>query len=97
MVDLSSLIWAEVIRGDGETSVTSDKLGFKVELGIYSKDSIELKFDFASPLSLSTGDRPDVMIVEFVEPDLFVSKDTGKTLNAESVRIEHTIPKQFPT
>lgn len=74
------MIRTEVIRGDEETSASPDKLGFRVQLSDYSMDSIELKFEFENPLSLSIGDVPDVMKVEFVEPDLFMSKGTGKSL-----------------
>lgn len=35
---------------------------------------MEFKFVFENPLSLSIGEKPDLMIVEFVEPDLFMSK-----------------------
>ena len=40
--------------------------------------------DFEDPLYVSTGDSPDSIVVSFLEPELFASKKTGKTLAPES-------------
>lgn len=96
-VNLESLIQMEVIRGDEETSAPEEKLGFITELSDYLDQSIELKLRFEFPLSLSIGESPDTLLVTFVEPDLFVSKETGKSLNAEFNTVERQIPKQFPS
>ena len=58
--------------------------------------TLSLKFKFENPLSLSIGDKPDILTIEFVEPELFTSKETGKTLPPKSV-ITYAIPKQFPS
>ena len=57
---------------------------------------IELKIVFENPLSISIGDLPDKLVMTFVEPELFISKETGKSLALDTV-IRHTIPKQFPS
>ena len=42
------------------------------------------------------GLDPDQLIIKFVQPDLFVSKETGKTIEVGTI-IKKNIPKQFPT
>ena len=56
---------------------------------------MELKAKFEKPLSVSIGSKPDIMVIRFVEPELFISKETGKTLLPD-FEIKKTIPKQFP-
>ena len=70
-------------------------LGFKVELASFTETILYLKFKFDNPLSISIGKKPDTLRLAFVEPDLFISKETGKTLAPGTV-ISNTIPKQFP-
>lgn len=55
-------------------------LNYKTTLADYTEKSFTLKFEFQNPLSVSIGDKPDVLLVDFVEPELFTSKVTGKTL-----------------
>ena len=50
---------------------------------------------FEDPLSISKSEIPDILIIEFVEPELFLSKETGKALSIDS-GIRKNIPKQFP-
>ena len=54
-----------------------------------------LKFDH--PLSVSIGELPDLIVVEIVEPDLFISKESGKSISSSSTKIEKSAPKQFPS
>ena len=72
------------------------KLGFEVSLIDFDSKMIFLKFKFENPLSISIGDKPDILVIEFVEPQLFVSKETGKSMAPETV-ITQPIPKQFPS
>ena len=62
----------------------------------YGQASIDLKIVFDNPLSVSFGAKSDVLTVEFVEPESFISKSTGKTL-ADNKVISQKIPKQFPS
>ena len=39
----------------------------------YSSDSIEMKLDFESPLSVSKGDKADKLKISFLMPELFMS------------------------
>ena len=71
------------------------KLGFDVYIRSIQDDNMMLDFIFDNPLSISIGKRPDIMNIKFVEPSLFISKETGKALPAETL-ISKTIPKQFP-
>ena len=61
----------------------------------FTESILELKFIFENPLSISIGKRPDTLVLTFVEPDLFISKETGQTLASGTV-ITKQIPKQFP-
>lgn len=94
-IDLASLISAQIVRGDEETSALQTKLGFQMELVDYSTEKmIQLKLKFENPLSISIGDQPDIFIIKFEEPDLFVSKKTGKRLGS-GIQITRPLPKQF--
>ena len=93
-VDLSSLIKTEIRRGDEDSSAPMDKLKYQVLLSDFDESSMNLRFLFDNPLSLSYGVEPDVLVIEFVEPDLFTSKETGKSLPAGTI-ITKPIPKQF--
>ena len=84
-------------RGSIDSSAPMSKLGFSVTLVSYESDKIHLKFKFENPLSVSIGREPDVLVIEFVEPQLFTSKETGKTLAADSTVIVANIPRQFPS
>ena len=62
----------------------------------YDPRSITFKVEFTSPLSVSTGDKPDKLQIKFVEPDLFVSAETGDAIDMGDERVEENIPRQFP-
>ena len=91
-VDLQSIIRSEVRRGDPDTSAPMSKLGFTVSLVDYDVDRLSLKYSFDNPLSVSIGEQPDKLMIEFVEPQLFTSKETGKTMPVDS-NINMSIPK----
>lgn len=92
--DLSSLLRVEVARGDDDTSARPSELGFDVKIEDYDERSVELKFEFENPLSVSIGDEPDTLVIEFVENELFTSRETGKSLAPHSI-VAQIIPKQF--
>ena len=96
-IDLSSLISTEIERGSEETSAPIEELGFRVEMMSLSDTDIEFKLEFENPLSVSIGEMPDKLKLKFLEPELFVSRETGQTLDPDSEEISHTIPKQFPS
>ena len=73
-----------------------EELGFKVEMTSFTDIFTELKMIFDNPLSVSIGELPDRIIITFVEPELFISKETGKSLAPDKV-LNHAIPKQFPS
>ena len=43
-----------------------------------------MKFKFYNPMSISIGNKLDVISISFVEPGLFISKETGKSLNSDT-------------
>lgn len=51
--------------------------------------------DFKNPLSISQGDTRDNLRLKVVNPDMFVSKNTGMPMTIET-ELAATIPKQFP-
>ena len=55
-------------------------MGFSFLLTQFDESSMLLKVKFEKPLSVSIGSKPDIMLIKFMEPDLFISKETGKTL-----------------
>ena len=95
-MDLSSIIQAEINRGS-DISAPYSKLGFNVLINEYTSTSITFKVKFENPLSVSTGYEPDTMKLKFIEPDLFVAKETGEPLDlGEQAEIDMVLPRQFP-
>lgn len=43
-----------------------------------------MKFKFYNPMSISIGNKLDVISISFVDPGLFISKETGKSLNSDT-------------
>ena len=68
---------------------------FELSLVEFTSQSMVLKFKYENPLSISIGDRPDILKITFVEPEVFVSKETLKTLE-NNTQLQKEIPKQFP-
>ena len=95
-MDLSSIIQAEINRGS-DISAPYSKLGFNVLIDEYTSTSITFQVKFENPLSVSTGSEPDMMKLKFVEPDIFVAKETGEPLDyGEKAEVEMVLPRQFP-
>ena len=70
-------------------------LNYNVTLVGYDEDSFTLRFTFESPLSVSIGDEPDILTLEFVDTELFVSKESGKSIESDTSLIKKQLPKQF--
>ena len=81
-----------IIRGSEDSSAPIEMLGFKVTLASFNSNKLDLKFEFDFPLSVSIGDKFDTLMFTFVESDLFISSETGKTLASDTV-ISKQIPK----
>ena len=64
--------------------------GFDVKIEDYDECSVE----FENPLSVAIRDEPDTLVIEFVENELFTSRETGKSLAPHSI-VAQIIPKQF--
>ena len=79
-IDLSSIVQAEIQRGS-DISAPYSMLGFNVLIKEYDSRSLTFKFKFEHPLSVSVGSQPDEMHMKFIEPDLFIAKDTGEPLD----------------
>ena len=71
-------------------------LGFKVQVDGYDDKSLTLGLKFTNPLSVSKGDKNDMMIVRFVEPDLFVNEQGYTLQQPDSEDIVIDLPRQFP-
>ena len=42
------------------------------------------------------GDENDILEVTFLEPDVFIARETGLSLAQKSTILRRPIPKQFP-
>ena len=60
----------------------------------YTNSSLKIQLKFENPLSISMGSQLDILVIKFIEPDLFVSKETNKPLNPDA-ETRSQIPKQF--
>ena len=70
-----------------------NQLGYEVIFVENDDKSLKLKFNFDHSLSLSLGEEPDILVIEFVEPELFIAKESGKTLASNNRVITKNIPK----
>ena len=89
------MLEVEIKQGSEETSAPISELGFKVELLSYDSENIKLKLIFENPLSISSGEKADTIKIYFLKPELFISKESGKTVKATKV-LYYRLPKQFP-
>ena len=94
-IDLSHFIKFYLIQGSND-SAPINEFDYETELTGFTARSMILKFTFAYPLSISTGTQPDKFRLNILEPDLFISKDSGKTIEQGTV-LEVNIPRQFPS
>lgn len=78
-------------------SATYSQLKFTTTVADYDDTSFTVKMAFVNPQSVSLGYTLDRIVVQFLKPELFVSKVTQKPLTTEqnSVRIVSEIPRQF--
>ena len=94
-IDLFEIINIEIIRGSDDTSAPQSELGFEAELVSFNDNGLDIKIRFENPLSLSIGEKLDILKVTFIEHELFTSKESGKTIKPMTI-IEKKIPRQFP-
>ena len=79
-IDLFEIIDIEIIRGSDDTSAPQSDLGFEAELLSFNDNGLDIKIRFDKPLSLSIGEKLDILKVTFIEHELFTSKESGKTI-----------------
>ena len=74
-----------------------NSLQYSVVLQDWTEDDIKLKIDFKDPLQVSQGDMSDSIKIKVVQPSLFVSAVSGKSLQAEDSALKSaSIPRQLP-
>ena len=59
-----------------------------------TEKSITFYLDFESPMHISTGDTPDVMVVDVLKPELFVDKNNSQPIDPKTTHFEITLPPQ---
>ena len=84
-VNITELLDIQIKQGSEDTSASLNELGFTAELQDYGEFTIRLKFIFDSPLSISIGKKMDKLVISFLKPELFVSKNSGKTIATGTV------------
>ena len=65
-----------------------------MELVGYTNQSLKIQLKFENPLFISIGSKLDVLIIKFVEPSLFVGRNTGRPIDP-ALNMTNPIPKQF--
>ena len=93
-IDLNHFMKFELIQGAND-SAPIEEFNYVVELTEFTSRSMILKLEFEYPLSISTGSRPDIFRWTILNPNFFISKDSGKTIESGEV-FETKIPRQFP-
>ena len=77
--DLANFIKFDLIRGSND-SAPIEEFEFYVSVEKFTPRELFLRFDFTNPLSISIGKNPDILRTMIINPDLFISKKTGKTV-----------------
>ena len=83
----------DLIRGSND-SAPIEEFEFFVYVDKLTPFELQLRFEFSRPLSISIGSYSEVMRISVINPNLFISKKTGKTL-VGGVIDGSTIPRQF--
>ena len=84
----------DLIRGSND-SASIASLEFFVAIEKFTPWELLLRFKFSNPLSISIGKNPDVLRITLIDPTLFISQRTGKTMDA-GYEIISEIPRQYP-
>ena len=75
------------------------EIEYEAELLDWKALYIDLKFKYEDVYSVSRSSKPDLLNVEIVRPDLFVAKESNKSLEEEEVAIppiKIKLPRQLP-
>ena len=54
---------------------------------------MKVLFNYTSPQSISTGEKRDKIVLVPRDPDLFISKETGKPIDISKLEISVTLPR----
>ena len=81
----------QIVRGAND-SAPIDEFEFFVSLKELTSWNLLLKVNFTNPLSISIGKQPDILITTIIDPRLFISRNTGKTL-VGGTRIVTELPR----
>ena len=92
-LELKTLFISQVVRGSDDSAPQRD-LEHKLFMESYSPNSLTLKAKFRYPFSVSIGIEPDELQIGFRDPMLFISKDSGRQISAESRIIKKELPRQ---
>jgi hypothetical protein len=52
--------------------------------------------NFSNPLLISRGLERDEVYMSIVNPYLFISKETGQTIDTDKMKITSTLPRMVP-
>ena len=82
-----------MIPGSNDSASVED-FDFSVEVTKFEPRELNIKFEFANPLAISIGKVPDIIRATVIKPDLFSSKDSGKTVK-NGTSLEIAMPRQY--
>ena len=82
-VDLNRFMEFELIRGANDSALF-EEIEYVVEISQFTARSMTLKLNFSDPLSISTGREPDIFRAKIIQPNLFISKQSGKTVKKDT-------------
>ena len=78
--------------------INSDRdvqLNYTVELKSWSKYEMKVFLNFSDPLIVSAGLKPDMLVIDVVNPYLFTSQSSGEWLQEDKKVIDSKITKQY--
>lgn len=81
------------------SEVSPRDLSYSLQFTEWTETNIKVQFDFNDPLLLSRGGVSDKISIEILQPQLFVSKESGLSLDPDDERqmgSSITIPTQLP-
>ena len=79
-----------------KSDIDPKDIKYYLEIQDWTESSISILMNFTTPLLVSQGVERDEVYMSIVNPYLFISKETGKTIEADQIKITSTLPRMVP-
>jgi len=77
-----------------DKNADASEISYDVFINKWDENGIDLQLNFSNPLAVSQGRGNDKAMVSIKNPGLFVSKSSGKMIQAENALAVQNVPRQ---